>query len=82
MISGCQLQFCGPEENTVVSLRALLVPLSYRCAGLPLCQFQCVYVCVPLLQEAKLTPQALEFLMGLDIVENLLTGYHRLNFFV
>lgn len=44
-ISGCQLQFCGSEENTAVSLRALLVPLSYRCAGLPLCQFQCVCVC-------------------------------------
>lgn len=44
-ISGCQLQFCGPEENTLVSLRVLLVPLSYRCAGLPLREFQCVYVC-------------------------------------
>ena len=43
-ISGCQLQFCGPEENTAVSLRVLLVPLSYRCATLPLCQF--VWVCV------------------------------------
>lgn len=30
-ISGCQLQFCGPEENTADSLRVLLVPLSYRC---------------------------------------------------
>lgn len=79
-ISGCQLQFCGPEENTVVSLRALLVPLSYRCAGLPLCQFQCVYVCVPLLQETKLTPQALEFLIRLDIVENLPAGLYRFKF--
>lgn len=45
-ISDCQLQFFRPEENTVVSLRALLVPLSYRCAGLPLCQFLCVRVSV------------------------------------
>ncbi len=30
----------------MVSLWALLVPLSYRCAGLPLSQFPCVYVCV------------------------------------
>lgn len=31
----------------------------------------CVCVCVPLLQEAKLIPQGLEFLIGLDIVKNL-----------
>lgn len=46
-VSGCQLQLCGPEENTV-SLRVLLEPLSYRCAGL---LFLCVYVCVLLLKE-------------------------------
>lgn len=70
--SGCQLQFCGPDENTAASLRVLLVPLPYRCAGLPLCQFQCVCVsvCVLLLQEAKLIPRGLEFLIGLDVVSN------------
>lgn len=63
-VSGCQLQFCGPEENTMVSLRALLVPLSYRCAGLPLCQFQCVCMCVSPLEEHKPPPQALKFFTG------------------
>lgn len=71
MISGCQLQFCGPEENTAASLRVLLVPLSYRCAGLRLCQFLCVClrvrVCMHtiLLQETKVIPQG--FLLGWDL---------------
>ena len=43
-LSDCQLQFFGPEENTAVSLRALLVPLLYRCAGLALCVSGCVCV--------------------------------------
>lgn len=70
-ISGCQLQFCGPEENTAASLRVLLVPLSYRCAGLRLCQFLCVClrvrVCMHtiLLQETKVIPQG--FLLGWDL---------------
>lgn len=70
-ISGCQLQFCGPEENSAASLRVLLVPLSYRCAGLRLCQFLCVClrvrVCMHtiLLQETKVIPQG--FLLGWDL---------------
>lgn len=68
-ISGCQLQFCGPEENTVDSLRVLLVPLIQMCWPATVSVSVCVCVCVLVLQETKLTPQGLDFLIGLVLIE-------------